>query len=459
MTGKTPVLISDSLVAPDDVINIRNATIHFTHRTAANQLSSTASAANASLQLANYSQSPPLRPLTSHLATKLNAKEHFFQFIKEDNIADVENLILQDEQLANVVDSHGDTPLIVACRMGLSSMCHLLIKHNAQVGMKGSHTRNALHNAAVEGHVNVVDLLLKTAIPIDRQDADGNTALHLAARRGHSQVCKMLLDIGAAPHLKGCPRTGYTALHLAVLSGDLKTVELFLIFKHLLNTKSQNRSTPLMVAAEFGHSQEICIALLMANVQRDAVDENGWDAARIAMCNGNSEIAALIKTPFLDKQSFLSRTANLALLLSTKKQEPGPTSKWQDTGANKPQSKQSAIAATYGAAKSQSKQKTEIYKTYHTTQKSYNSQPQQQPKVAQQKLIDTPANKMKSPMIKKVNAVAAARSFSSPDQTSAAKRPEQSSQYKRNALPANVRATVEGMKHLKIANVTSTIMS
>jgi ankyrin repeat protein len=69
----------------------------------------------------------------------------------------------------------------------------------------------ALHEASVEGHVEIVDLLLRDErVDPAVKNSGGRTALHMATSRGHSEIVKLLLaDQRTDPRVKGSDgRTG-----------------------------------------------------------------------------------------------------------------------------------------------------------------------------------------------------------------------------------------------------------
>lgn len=91
--------------------------------------------------------------------------------------------------VSGTVDSGGSTPLLFAARQGALQSARLLLAAGAAAG-----------DAA----------------------ADGTSALVTAVHSGHADLARLLLDAGADPN---DGRSGYTALHAAVLRGDRSIVE------------------------------------------------------------------------------------------------------------------------------------------------------------------------------------------------------------------------------------------
>ena len=79
--------------------------------------------------------------------------------------------------------------------------------------------------AARHGDVESARLLLAAGADVDNPAANGTSALVVATHSGHTAFAGLLLAEGAEPDAIGA---GYTALHAAVLRGDLQTVEAFL---------------------------------------------------------------------------------------------------------------------------------------------------------------------------------------------------------------------------------------
>ena len=76
--------------------------------------------------------------------------------------------------------------------------------------------------AARSGDAPTADLLLAVGAKLDEPAPSGASPLVIAAHSGNRDVALLLLQRGAEPNAAGA---GYTALHAAVLRGDLRVVE------------------------------------------------------------------------------------------------------------------------------------------------------------------------------------------------------------------------------------------
>jgi ankyrin repeat protein len=85
---------------------------------------------------------------------------------------------------------------------------------------KGGYT--ALLFAARNNQIEAARALVEAGANVDDVTADGTSALTLAAHSGHGEFAAFLLSHGADANARG---SGYTALHAAVLRGDVALVE------------------------------------------------------------------------------------------------------------------------------------------------------------------------------------------------------------------------------------------
>ena len=150
--------------------------------------------------------------------------------------------------------------------------------------------------AARNGDVEVARRLLDGGADANDTAPDGASALVVAAHSGHRELVFLLLDRGANPNASGA---GYTALHAAVLTGDIEVVEALLahgasanaqvtlatkvtrngqvlmIGEHLLG------ATPLALAAKFAET-DLMQVLARAGADVRLPLKNGWTPLMLA---------------------------------------------------------------------------------------------------------------------------------------------------------------------------------
>ena len=151
-----------------------------------------------------------------------------------DGLADAVEQALWMKADANVVDSEGYTPLMIASSLGHVQCVHALVRHDAVLDARDAVGATALMMAAQNAHKDITKLLLRCradpgATLIDQNEGHphekaagselpaGSTALHLAAHQGHSDVLRVLVRYGANPNAKDID--GNTALDKAVAEG------------------------------------------------------------------------------------------------------------------------------------------------------------------------------------------------------------------------------------------------
>ncbi|XP_040120668.1 ankyrin repeat domain-containing protein 29 isoform X1 [Oryx dammah] len=128
---------------------------------------------------------------------------------------------------ANIHDQlyDGATALFLAAQGGYLDVIRLLLSSGAKVNQPRQDGTAPLWIASQMGHSEVVRVMLLRGAERDAARHDGTTALLKAANKGYNDVIKELLKF--SPTL-GILKNGTSALHAAVLSGNIKTVALLL---------------------------------------------------------------------------------------------------------------------------------------------------------------------------------------------------------------------------------------
>lgn len=138
---------------------------------------------------------------------------------------------------ANIQNSHGESPLHIACAQGLVNGVRLLLQHGAvDVNARDFRGRTALHAlAAAASSTTAADcaaLLLQYGAEVDARDYAGSTPLHLfagLAGESSASVAQLLLMAGA--NRNAVDGGGNTALHLAAVASCFETMQLLVLWK------------------------------------------------------------------------------------------------------------------------------------------------------------------------------------------------------------------------------------
>ena len=193
---------------------------------------------------------------------------------------------------ANVNSSNniGESPVFAAVWKNYADKTALLVEYGADIHIKGSDGFLPLHIAAKSGYVELMEYLINN-LTLNVRTREGNTALYLALLRGHQVASRLLLQHGADIHIKGsdgflplhiaaksgCASlikdlsdgsiindptpTGSTALHYAVSSNMLESVQVLVELKARINVRNNYGDTPLHIAVNCDY-RDIIIYLI-----------------------------------------------------------------------------------------------------------------------------------------------------------------------------------------------------
>lgn len=110
----------------------------------------------------------------------------------------------------NVLNSKGESPLMLAAIKGHRDIAEQLIKKGADINKTGW---TPLHYAASSGQIAIISLLLDKHAYIDAESPNGTTPLMMAAMYGTGEAVDLLVAEGADTQLKN--QQGMTAFQFA----------------------------------------------------------------------------------------------------------------------------------------------------------------------------------------------------------------------------------------------------
>lgn len=259
-----------------------------------------------------FSRSDEIDLKSNHSATLIEAsdsglepKSIFHQAVIRGKFDIVQNQISLKKDVVNIKDSDGNTPLILAAREGHTQICEMLMKAGASPITRGENFRNAFHNAAAAGKMQIMKLFAAEKVLLNSIDESKRTPFMLAAEQGHADICEVLFDMQA--NMEAADKKGLNALHLAASNGHIDVVNLMILLqknKIKLDNKDKEGNTALILAANEGHYQ-VCIALLKAGADPLSTNEYGENAMHFAAYDGKVE---LVKMLLVHKQLIDSKT-------------------------------------------------------------------------------------------------------------------------------------------------------
>lgn len=141
--------------------------------------------------------------------------------VQEPSLKAAQILLAWPKTNVNILNAHGESPLMMAALKGQLEIATALIKRDADVNKTGW---APLHYASTNGHLAIMSLLLDNHAYIDAESPNGSTPLMMAAQYGTAAAVKLLLDAGADPLLKN--QQGLTAIDFARRVSRTDAIEL-----------------------------------------------------------------------------------------------------------------------------------------------------------------------------------------------------------------------------------------
>lgn len=187
--------------------------------------------------------------------------------------------------------------LVLAAELNEPRAVLSLLLKGVDPNQPDSRGRRAIFIALRENSLQALDSLLASPqTHVDEPNAQGETPLMIAAIRGSLPAVQALVKHGAAIN-----REGWTPLHYAC-SGPDNGVAAWLIEQGAeINARSDNGTTPLMMAARYGNG-DLVPMLLQAGSEPRAANEQELTAADFAQCGGRDRIAAELRRISAERQ-------------------------------------------------------------------------------------------------------------------------------------------------------------
>lgn len=160
---------------------------------------------------------------------------------------------------------HGNTPLHVAAENGFDKVIELLLSKSTNADLRNSSGQTPLMLAAWARHPQTVTLLIKHGANPSAYDRYGWTALHTPwdakpADANYTSVMEILVANKARVNAQTGAPSGYTPLMGAALVGDKETVELLMDAGAQVNVADEQGQSAISIA-EHQHYPDVVAAL------------------------------------------------------------------------------------------------------------------------------------------------------------------------------------------------------
>ncbi|CAC5396492.1 unnamed protein product [Mytilus coruscus] len=232
------------------------------------------------------------------------------EFPETEGHKSVMNLLIQKQLAVSKPDNKGLSPLHLACKNRLPSICKLLISNNANINMQDNDNKTPLHFACESNNFDIVETLLKNKANINLRDNAGRTPLHVICERCKyltnlrpsayldmsvisintecKSIVKSLIDIDTEVNARD--NEGESPLHKTCKYEDYELVKTLLSLKQSdINLQNDSGETPLHLACRSGY-ENIVKLLLVEKADSSIEDDEGKSPLQIS-----SEILKLIK--------------------------------------------------------------------------------------------------------------------------------------------------------------------
>ena len=192
----------------------------------------------------------------------------------------------------NRIDEHGETPLGLATRLGISPVVECLLASGANPNTRERNGWTPLY--AGISNISIVRLLVSRGADIRIQAARGYNVLMRAAEVGAVDSCRFLIARGLSVRAKDAG--GRTALHAAATNGNVVLIRLLILAGAAPTATTADGITPLESASLQSNAKAVAELLRIQQVRRSHNAINGalFRVFRIVLMNG----IALKRDPF-----------------------------------------------------------------------------------------------------------------------------------------------------------------
>lgn len=123
--------------------------------------------------------------------TDIILSENLITAVKNIDIVSL-NIRLSENANVDTTDQEGNTPLMLASKIGNPRMARILLAHNPNINAKNNNGETALMIAAENGQFYIARQLVVRGANIYDENSTGHTAMEIATRNGQPQIVSLL---------------------------------------------------------------------------------------------------------------------------------------------------------------------------------------------------------------------------------------------------------------------------
>ncbi|PWN07693.1 ankyrin repeat domain-containing protein [Rhodohalobacter mucosus] len=117
--------------------------------------------------------------------------ENIIQAVQDIDIISL-NVLLAEGADVDAVDEEGNTPLMLAAKIGNPRMVKIILAHHPEINKVNNSGYTALMIASGQGQIYIVEKLLENGASVEITNQSGLTATDLALRNGQPAVAELL---------------------------------------------------------------------------------------------------------------------------------------------------------------------------------------------------------------------------------------------------------------------------
>ncbi|CAI9744532.1 E3 ubiquitin-protein ligase MIB2-like [Octopus vulgaris] len=203
----------------------------------------------------------------------------------------IKKFVKDNKQEINETDPWGLTRLMVACRLGSTSLINKLLEFGAEVNKEDNNKNSALHYAVRSNQPTLVTFLASKGADVKKCNAQGNSLLHLAVETGSKDMVEAVLRVteNKKEQINKRNVNGDTPLLLACHRGNTEVIQQLLLYKPDVNLENKHNNTPLHWACSWGF-KDIVEQLLLFDADVNRKDIYHYTPLHWACDSGHLEV-------------------------------------------------------------------------------------------------------------------------------------------------------------------------